>query len=86
MIGLLADSANKSVHFKGEDIPQYISDLVSSGKWKGTFGEICQTNFGSDNIFLCKLAGEYRSCKLSQSCKQIIPVNSAKQIQRDDMR
>jgi len=31
-IDLLADSANKFVHFKGENIPHFISDLVLSGK------------------------------------------------------
>jgi len=48
-IDLLADSANKFVHFKNEDIPHFISDLVLSGKWKGTFGEVCQTKPDTDD-------------------------------------
>lgn len=80
-IDLLVDSANKVVHFKEEDIPQYVNDLVNSGKWKGTFGQIFQTKSTSDDVFLCKLAADYHSCK-DKAANKVIRANSAKQQQR----
>lgn len=80
-IDLLADSANKFVHFKSEDIPHFINDLVLSGKWKGTFGEVCQTKPDTDDFFLSKLAADYRSCK-DRAENKAICLNSAKQKQR----
>ena len=80
-IDLLADSANKFVHFKSEDIPHFINDLVLSGKWKGTFGEVCQTKPGTDDFFLRKLAADYLSCK-DRAENKAICLNSAKRKQR----
>lgn len=80
-VDLVADAINKIVHFKGEDIPQFISDLVGSGKWKGTFGEVCKTKSDTDNVFLGKLAADYHSCK-DKAANKDIRMNSAKQKQR----
>lgn len=80
-IDLLADSAKKFVHFKGEDIPNFISDLVVSGKWKGTFGDVIQTESDTDDFFLRKLAADYRSCK-DKAENKAIRLNCAKQKQR----
>lgn len=75
-IDLLADSANKFVHFKDEDIPHFISDLVLSGKLKGTFREVCQTKPDTDDFFLRKLAADYHSFKDKAENKAIC-LNSA---------
>ena len=47
---------------KGEDISTFIGDLVSSRKWKGTFGDVIQTKSDTDDSFLWKLAAHYCSC------------------------
>ena len=80
-IDLLADSANKFLHFEEENIPPYVNNLVTSGKLKGTFGQICLTKSTSDNVFLRKLAADYHSCK-DKAANKVIRENSAKQQQR----
>ena len=77
----LAESANKIVHFKGEDISNFISDLVASGKWKGTFGELPQMKPDTKDIFLQKLAAECCNRK-DKAVNKEIRWNSSKQKQR----
>lgn len=79
----LAASAFKIVHFNKKDIPQFLRDLVHSGKWKETFGDVSQstTDADTDNVFLQNLAAEYRNCK-DKDANKAIRINSVKQQQK----
>ena len=57
-------------HFNANDIPEYVNDLVSSKKWKSTFGISCESK-SSEDIFLPNLAAEYKCCKDKEVNKAI---------------
>ena len=80
-IDVIQDCANKFVHFNASDIPEFVNDLVSSKKWKSTFGSLCESKFDSESVFLSNLAAEYKSCK-DKEVNKAIRLQVAKQKQK----
>lgn len=80
-IDLIQDCASKFVHFNANDIPEFVNDLVSSRKWKSTFGSLCESKFNSEGVFLTNLAAEYKCCK-DKEVNKAIRLQMAKQKQK----
>jgi hypothetical protein len=60
VLHLLRSCAGKFVHYESKDIPSFVSDFVTCGKWQSTLGNVSHQKPlpESESSFLFKLSEE----------------------------